>query len=303
MKGTSKIQSALSLATIFLLLATINVRAEVSALDATGKRVSLKSTAQRIISLSPHGTEMLFAAGAGEYVLGVGSFSDYPEAAKKIQQVGSYDRLDMEAIIALSPDLIVAWKSGSPGQQVERLERLGFTIFYSNPIELDDIANEVESLAVLAGTSTRITNVMRYWRDELVKLKMRYSGKDKVRAFYQIWHQPLMTVNGKHLISKVMELCGAENVFAGLPSLVPRLDIEAVLAANPELIVASGSVDGRPEWLDGWKQWPQLLAVQKNNISHSPPDVMQRAGPRILEGARHMCELVEQARNRRVDKN
>jgi iron complex transport system substrate-binding protein len=300
MNGISRVLAALLLTTTFFLLATVTALAEVSAIDATGKEVSLEKTAQRIISLAPHVTEMLFAAGAGDQIVGVVSYSDFPEAARKIQQIGSYNRLDMEAIIALSPDLIVAWKSGNPGQQVQRLERLGFTIFYSNPVELDDIANEVESLSVLTGTSTIAGNTMKQWRAELAQLVTRYSGQEKIRAFYQIWHQPLMTVNGEHLISKVMEMCGAENVFADLPMLVPTLDIEAVLAANPELIVASGMANERPEWLDTWKEWPQLLAVQQNNLAHSPPDVMQRAGPRILEGARHMCELVAEAREKRA---
>lgn len=299
MKGISKIQTALLLTTIFILLATITVRAEVSAIDASGKKVSLEKTAQRIISLSPHVTEMLFAAGAGDHLVGVVSYSDFPAQAKDIRQVGSYDRFDVEAIISLSPDLIVAWKSGNPRQYVERLERLGFNIFYSNPVKLNDIADEVESLSKLTGTTAVADKAMRQWRADLQQLKTRYSGEEQIATFYQIWHQPLMTINGEHFISKVMELCGAKNVFFDLPTLAPQLDLEAILAANPELIIASGMAEERPEWLDTWKEWPQLLAVQKNNLAHSPPDVMQRAGPRILEGARHMCELVEQARQKR----
>ena len=267
--------------------------------DDAGATVVLAAPARRIVSLAPHVTELLYAAGAGGYVVGAVDYSDYPEAAKRIPRVGGYTGLDLEAIVALRPDLIIAWQSGNPPSQVERLRALGLAVYVSEPRHIEDVATNIERLGRLAGTADAALRAARAFRQRHEALRRRYAARPAVSVFYQIWDRPLMTVNGKQLISDVIHLCGGRNVFADLPILAPTVDVEAVLAADPEAIVASGAGAARPEWFDAWRRWPQLRAVRRDNLFVVPPDVLQRHGPRILDGAEHLCADLETARRRR----
>lgn len=264
--------------------------------DDLGRTVTLASPARRIVSLAPHATELLFAAGAGAQVIGTVEHSDHPPAAQKIPRVGRYDSLDLESIVALEPDLIVAWHSGNPRHQVDRLRDLGFAVYVSEPRSLDDIAATLERLGTLAGTARSAGEAAAAFRAELSHLRQRYGSQRPVRVFYEIWNRPLMTVNGDQIISQVIALCGGRNVFADLPTLAAQVDLEAVLAADPEAIVGGGMGETRPEWLDDWRAWPQLQAVRRGNLFFVHPDLIQRATPRILEGARLLCGQLEQAR-------
>lgn len=274
-------------------------RADIAADDDAGRTVTLDHPARRVVSLAPHVTELLYAAGAGGYVVGAVDYSDYPEAAKRIPRVGSYTGLDLEAIVALRPDLVVAWQSGNPPAQVERLRALGLAVYVSEPRHIEDVATNIERLGRLAGTTDAALRAARAFRQRHEALRRRYAARPAVTVFYQIWDRPLMTVNGKQLISDVIRLCGGRNVFADLPILAPTVDVEAVLAADPEAIVASGAGAARPEWFDAWRRWPQLKAVRRDNLFVVPPDVLQRHGPRILDGAEHLCADLETARRRR----
>ncbi|WP_459871610.1 cobalamin-binding protein [Endothiovibrio diazotrophicus] len=261
--------------------------------------VAVAAPAQRIVSLAPHITELLFAAGAGTKVVGAVDYSDYPEAARAVPRVGGYRQLDLEGIVALRPDLVVGWDSGNPRPQLERLEALGLHLITEDPHRLEDIPAAVERLGALAGTDEAAQAAAGRFREELARLRARYGGRPPVRVLYQIWDRPLMTVNGEHLISDVIRLCGGENVFAGLSALAPQLDVEAVLAADPEAIAASGMDEARPEWLDMWRAWPKLTATARDNLFFIPPDLIQRHTPRILQGAARLCDQLEQARSRR----
>lgn len=273
--------------------------AEVRVTDDLGQAIVLAQPARRIVSLAPHVTEMLFAAGAGERVVGAVQYSDYPEAAQRVPRVGGYTSLDLEAVVALRPDLIVAWKSGNPAQQLEKLRGLGFAVYITEPRHIEDVPRDIERLGQLAGTATAAHKATAAFRARHEALRRRYGGRPLVDVFYQIWDHPLMTVNGEHLISDVLRLCGGRNVFASLPVLAPKVDVEAVLAADPEAIVASGMGEARPEWLDTWRRWPQLRAVRHNDLFFIPPDLIQRHTPRILDGAERLCTALEQARARR----
>ncbi len=273
--------------------------AEVRVTDDLGQTIVLAQSAQRIVSLAPHVTEMLFAAGAGERIVGAVQYSDYPESAQRIPRVGGYTSLDLEAVVALRPDLIVAWKSGNPAQQLEKLRGLGFAVYITEPRHIEDVPRDIERLGQLAGTAVAAHKTAVAFRARHEVLRRRYGGRPAVDVFYQIWDHPLMTVNGEHLISDVLRLCGGRNVFASLPVLAPKVDVEAVLAADPEAIVASGMGEARPEWLDTWRRWPQLRAVRHNDLFFIPPDLIQRHTPRILDGAERLCTALEQARARR----
>lgn len=271
-------------------------QAQVSVVDDTGATIVLDHPARRIISLAPHVTEMLYAVKAGQFIVGAVDYSDYPEAAKKIPRVGGYDRLDIERILTLKPDLVIAWQSGNPESTIKQLKQLGLTVFLSEPRELEDVAANLEKLGQLAGNETQAVAVATKYRQQLGSLRQQYSTRDRVTVFYQIWDQPLMTINGQQLISKVIDLCGGENVFAKLPTLVPQVSIEAVLLANPEAIVSGGMAAQRPEWIAQWQRWPQLRAVQHGALISIPSDLIQRHSPRVLEGAQLLCTALDRVR-------
>jgi iron complex transport system substrate-binding protein len=283
-------------ATVALLPAA---HAELVFKDDTSREIRLKAPAKRIITLAPHATELLYAAGAGDRLIGTVDYSDFPPAAKKIPRVGSYDRFDLEAISALKPDLIIAWETGNPAAQVEKLKALGLTVYVTQPNRMEDVAGQLEQLGRLAGTEATANAAAAQFRQRLETLRRSNAGKPKIRVFYQIWVTPLMTVGGPQIITSAIELCGGENVFGHLEQMAPTVSVEAVLQANPEAIVATGMGDARPEWLNDWNKWTRMTAVKRGNLFHIHPDLMQRHTPRILDGAEKLCADLDIARSRR----
>ncbi|MDP2821342.1 MAG: cobalamin-binding protein [Sulfuritalea sp.] len=280
-------------------LACLPARAEIVVTDVGGTRIKLAAPARRIVSLAPHITELLFAAGAGDRVVGNVEYGDYPPAAKALPKVGGYSRLDLEAVVALKPDLVLGWESGNSPAAVSRLRALGLTVHLSQSNRIEDIAGELERIGKLAGTEAAANAAAAAFRERYARLAGRYSQRPAVEVFYQVWKQPMMTVNGKQIISDAIRLCGGRNVFATLPILAPTVTVEAVIAANPEVIVASGMGDSRPEWLDDWRRWNTLAAVVRDNLYFVPPDLIQRHTPRILDGAEKLCVHLETARGKR----
>lgn len=286
-----------SLCILLLWLFLLPAQAEIRVMDDTGRSVMLEQPAQRIISLAPYLTELLFAAGAGEAIVGVSAFSDYPDAARALTQVGDAGSLDLEAIVALHPDLVVAWQSGSPRGQAQRLQSLGITVFYSEPRQLMDVPATLLRLGRLAGTEPAAAIQVDNFNHRYAGLHAKYAQRPKVRVFYQIWGQPLMTLNGEHLVSDVMRLCGGENIFDALSTLAPQIDIEAVLQADPDVIIVAADDSDSP-LLAAWRQrWPQLTAVKQGRIYAIPRDLLVRHSPRILDGAERLCKLLEVARH------
>jgi iron complex transport system substrate-binding protein len=290
---TSAWRLLLLLVVVFAMVPVALAKIEVQ--DDAGKIVSVAKPARRIVSLSPHATELLFVAGAGPYVVGVAAYSDYPQAAGDIPRIGDASGLDLEKIVGLRPDLVVAWKSGNPPRVVKRLEELGIPVFRSEPRNMTDIAENIEDLGMLANTLDVARRESANFRLRYSDLRSRYAHRKVVGVFYQIWHSPLMTVNGQHLISDVIQLCGGINVFSNLPTLTPQIDIEAVLQANPTAIVAAGLNDSTV--LDGWRKWTYVDAVKKDNLFLIPYNLIARQSPRILDGAEQLCKVLEIARS------
>ncbi|HFD78910.1 MAG TPA: cobalamin-binding protein [Gammaproteobacteria bacterium] len=285
-----------SLLASLLVLPLACAAAPVTATDDAGHELHLDGPARRIVSLAPHITELLFAAGAGAQVVGVSEYSDYPPAALTLPRVGSGAGLDLEAIVALRPELVVAWSSGNSHPQLEKLEQLGIPVFYSEPRRIDDIATSLERLGRLAGSEVQARRAAEAFRAGVARLGRAYAGRQPVRVFYQIWQRPLMTVNGRHMISAWLRLCGARNVFSDLPDLAPVIDLEAVLQANPEAIVA-GRYPGKGEdWKKMWLAWPQLEAVARHHLFTVPAERMERQTPRSLEAAAELCEKIDSTR-------
>ncbi|MDR1995408.1 cobalamin-binding protein [Azonexus sp.] len=277
-----------------------NAHAELVVKDDTGREVRLPAPAQRIVTLAPHAAEILFAAGAGSKLVGAVEYSDYPAEAKKVPRVGAYSRLDLEAIAALKPDLLLAWESGNNMNQIDKLRTLGLTVYVSQPNRMEDVADQLERLGQLAGTEAVANAAAQHFRERLASLRAANAGKPKVRVFYQIWKAPLMTVGGPQIISSAIALCGGVNMFGHLDRMAPTVSVEAVLEADPEVIIATGMSDARPDWLNDWAKWTRMTAVKRDNLFHIHPDILQRHTPRLLDGAERLCAVLDVARNRRL---
>ena len=277
-----------------LLLISFSGAAEI--IDDEGNLVRLEKPAKRIISLAPSLTELVYAAGAGSRLIGVVEYSDYPASADSLPVVGRFDGLDIERILELKPDLIVAWQSGNPKSSITQLKNLNLKVYVAEPKNLSSIPSHIEKLSVLTGTESRAQIAIQEFNSIYGELKRRYNNKSKVKIFYQLWDRPIITVGGNELINDIIELCGGENIFGDLPQLAPKIDQESVLIRNPKVIVASGSNTERPQWLDEWKLWPQLTAVAEENLYFIIPELLQRHTPRALLGTRQMCEYIDQAR-------
>ncbi|SIT40305.1 ABC-type Fe3+-hydroxamate transport system, periplasmic component [Paraburkholderia piptadeniae] len=289
-----------------LLYANANASTPITVTDDTSTPVTLAQPAQRVISLAPHVTEMIYAAGGGAKLVGAVSYSDYPPEAKQLPRVGDNKSLDLERIVALKPDLIVVWRHGNAQRQIDRLREMHIPLYFSEPHHLDDIAVTLTKLGQLLGTSQAADAAARAWRDDIASLRARYSTQPSVSVFYQVWDEPLMTLNGEHMISDVIALCGGRNVFAKLEPLVPTVSTEAVLAANPEAIVTAAPGATKPDRplpsLDRWKAWPGMKAVARNNLFAIDGDLINRPAPRLAQGAAQLCKDLDIARSRRPNR-
>jgi iron complex transport system substrate-binding protein len=273
--------------------------AAISVKDGTGATVTLAQPARRIVTLAPHATELVFAAGAGERIVGASDYSDYPPAANAIPRIGGSQQIDTERLLALRPDLLVVWQGGNGERQLEALRRLRVPIYRSEPKSLADIPDEVERLGKLTGAEASAQAAAGAMRTRLAALAERSRGKAPVSVFYQVWDQPLYTLNGRQIVSDAIRLCGGVNVFADLAALAPTVSIEAVLQKNPEVIVRGGKGGDEAPGLAMWQRYPALLATQRGNLYTVRSDLMTRAGPRMVDGAEALCGLLEQARGKR----
>jgi iron complex transport system substrate-binding protein len=271
--------------------------AAVSVVDDSKRTVTLREPARRIVSLAPHATELLYAAGAGPSVVGVSEHSNYPPEATSLPSVGGVAAPDLERVLALKPDLVVAWASGNSSAQIAKLRSLGIPVFESEPRDFATIASSLERLARLAGTEGAAQVQADRFRARLERLRSDYRQRPGVTVFYQIWRAPLMTLNGQHLVSAAIRLCGGENIFGGLPQLAPTVGIESVLKANPEAMIASGGANDDP--FAGWRRFRTLTAVARGNLFMVDGDLMNRATPRVLDATEVLCRQLETARAKR----
>ncbi len=279
----------LSLAVVMPVLAQ-----PVQAVDARGRTVRLARPAQHIITLAPNLTELVFAAGAGGNLAGVARYSDYPPAARQLPVVSDAVQFDLERMLALRADLVLAWHSGTPPDAIVRMERAGLPVFVAGAGSLDDIARNLAAVAQLAGTEGAGAAARSAFESALRELRSRPPVEKSVRVFYEIWDRPLMTVSGAHLISEVIALCGGSNVFGGLRALTPEVSREALLAARPEIVLGGSSADTPESFAARWAALPPPLNVLPAH--RLPPDLMQRPTPRILEGAKRVCALLDGVR-------
>ena len=274
---------------------TAQAMAQFSVIDDRGKQIAFAAPPQRIISLAPNLTELAFAAGMGGHIVAVTAYSDYPQQARKLQQVGDAFRLDWERLVALKPDLILAWGSGSSSKDLAKMEKLRLKVLVLEPRSLNDIPRVLRLLGSISGNRTVAENSATMFEQQLEVIRRKFAGRTKVRAFFQIASEPMLTVNDEHMISDVLRLCGVQNVFGALPLLTPAISSEALVKENPQVMLAVASTNEQEEGIkEIWRRLP-LNAVRQGHMVFVPADLISRSTPRILLGARRMCEQIESA--------
>jgi len=272
-----------------------NANANIDLLQANGETLTLSAPATRIITLAPNLAEFVFAAGAGGQLQAVVEYSDFPAAVLQIPRVGDAFRIDLERIIELRPDLVIAWKTGNPQAALQKLKQLGISVWQMEITHPGEIADAVEHISLAAGTQAHGQLVAQNLRNRLTRLVQQNSGKTPVEYFYQIAARPLYTVNGQHIISRSLQICGGHNVFAGLPTLAPQVSRESVILANPQVMIAP-EIPGEPPALNDWNEWPRLQAVQNKAMLYLPADDISRAAPRLLDSIELACQLLDEVR-------
>jgi iron complex transport system substrate-binding protein len=263
--------------------------------DDTGAAVELASPARRIVTLAPHAAELVASAGAASKLVAVGARTDHPREARALPVVGDANAIDVEAILALAPDLVVTWPWTAPAQ-VARLRDRGIAVFTTAPRTIDAIAADIEKLGTLAGTPAAAGTSARAFRAKVDALARGVRPGARVRVFYQLSDAPLYTIGAGHTITQAIALCGGENVFGSLPVPAPVVNVEEVLAQRPALIVAGTDGARRPRWLDDWRRWPDLPAARDAGLAVVDADLLHRPGPRFVDGVAQLCEAVARAR-------
>jgi len=278
----------------FALFAAVSAAAHaLQATDDRGVTISLERPAWRMVTLAPHLAEIAFAAGAGAKLAGVSSFSRHPAEAERLPVVASYGRVDIERLIALRPDLVLAWRSGNSALQIDRLERIGIRVFVTEARTLADIPRITRLVGALTGGAALADEHARQFETGIEDLRRRHTQERRVAVFLEIWHRPMLTVNGAHLISDAIRICGGRNVFAAAKALTPLVSREQILDARPEAIVTGAARVAT----EAWKGLEPVPAVRNRRIYAVEPDLLHGQGPRLLEGVRALCQRLELARD------
>jgi iron complex transport system substrate-binding protein len=274
-------------------------QAAVSVVDDSGKQVVLARPAQRVISMAPHVTELLFAAGGGARIVGAMNYSDYPAEARRIPLIGSDNQIDLERVIALKPDLLIVWQSGNTARQIAQLAGLGIPVFHSEPRSFETVESSLLRFGRLLGTEQNAAAAAARFRARVDGLRTRYASRPQVSVFYQAWDNPLFTLNGEQIASDAIRVCGGRNIFASLKTIAPQVSLEAVVQADPEAIVGGKRYTPQDRGLSIWQPYRGMTAVRRNNLFTLDEEMITRPGPRVVDGAATLCARLEEARARR----
>ncbi|HEY6515969.1 MAG TPA: cobalamin-binding protein [Steroidobacteraceae bacterium] len=285
---------AISFAFILLGCAlTVQAASSVTVTDDFGHEVTIRYPPQRIVSLAPGATAMLLAAGASSQLVATIEYSGQPASEKKLPKVGSADAIDMERLIALRPDVVIVWPDGNNPAQIATIERLGIPVYGQEAIALDGIADSLRRLGRLAGTSGVADRAARALEGRLAALKREYAhGKQPPTVLLEVWDRPLYTVGGKELMSDALRICGARNAFADLPQRAPAIGIEAVLARNPDIIIANAPTAEADAWLTEWRRFPSLAAVRTGRLLAFDDQRLSGMGPGAIDATAGMCRKI-----------
>ncbi|WP_144392523.1 cobalamin-binding protein [Pleionea sediminis] len=253
-------------------------------------------SAQRIVALSPHAVEMLFAIGAGDRIIGVVEHSDFPKEALVIERVGNYTGVQIERIIELDPDLVVVWSSGNQTQDIKKLRSLGLNLFDSHPQNLADIGNEIIALGKLTGLEKQANTLSKTLAERYQEIKDKYKSKNLVKVFYQLWHDPFRTLGPESWISKMIEDCRGKNIFFDAHVDYPVVSLESILVKNPEVIIIPDHSKNAKAHRGIWESWQQISAVKNNQFYALDGDLLHRFSPRAIDGLEQLCQAIDKAR-------
>lgn len=290
--GPGCIRRKVCLFFVVLLLCPAARAGEIELVQADGTPLLLPAPATRVITLSPHLAELVFAAGAGDLLVATVEYSDFPGPVKTIPRIGDAYRLDAERIVAQHPDLVIAWDSGNPRAAIAQLRSLGLTVWTVEIREPAGIADSIDAIGRATGHGDTARRDSEDVRRRLNQLTAKYRDANPVSYFYQVGAKPLFTVNGDHLISKGLDMCGGANVFDREPGLAFQVGYESVIVANPDALFAPSS-EGSGDPLSAWREWPAMRAVQHDALFQLPADAVSRASPRFLDALELACGLLD----------
>ncbi|TLY58583.1 MAG: cobalamin-binding protein [Gammaproteobacteria bacterium] len=277
-----------------LAAAVSNKATHITVSDDTGQRVAVLNPPLRIVSLAPGATEMLFAAGAGPHVVATVQYSDQPSAAQRVPRIGDVTGVDIERLVALHPDVAVVWPGGGNPAQIEEIARLGIPVYRQQVNALADLPDSLRRVGALAGTGTAAEQAARALEAHLARLSREYRRDRQPSVLLEVWNRPIYTVGGTHLMSDALRLCSARNVFADLRDLGPVVDIEAVIARNPDIIVAVAPPGEGAAWLAEWKRFGSLSAVRGGRLIAFEDQAFVRLGPSVIDAAEALCRRIAQ---------
>ena len=291
-----KIHKQIVLLILVLILGSLSI-----SVSAMYKLPDVKN-AQRIIALSPHSVELLFALGVGDRIIGTTEFADYPEAANKIERVGGYHGFQTERIVELQPDLIVAWEGGNRSEDLDLFEKLELPVYRSETKRLRHIAVELEALGVLTSTENKAAELIKDFHDNLDRLSQQNKDKQKISFFYQLWSAPIRTISTGSWINEMLEICGGKNIIDDPKVEYPQISLETVLLNEPQAIIIPanhGHDNGKLSGLN-WKEWPEIPAVKNNHIYRINGDILHRFSLRVIEATQILCTTFDTIRQNKV---
>lgn len=280
----------------YSLLSVIVILSSLSSLAKASNDASLHDNYYRIISLAPHITEMLYSAGAGDKLVGVVQYSDYPTEALSLPIIGSYNGINLEAIIALKPDLIVGWKEGNQQKDLKRLQSFGIPVWATEVRSLKDIPKQIQHFGEQVGKPDQAIKIANRLENELNRIQKNYRNRPKIRTFYQIWNNPFITINDKQFIGQAIQLCGGQNIFHDLPLLSAEVSLESVISNNPQVILLGGRKSMQAVWKEDWQKWPSISAVKNNQVHRLNADLFQRPTARMIMALEDLCLTIDHAR-------
>lgn len=254
---------------------------------------TVQAEKQRIVALAPHIVEMLFDIGAGEHIVGTVDYADYPEAALKIPRIGGYHGIQIEKILALKPDLVIVWQSGNKASDIEQMEKMGLNIIYSEPGKIEDVARELRKLGKHTGYEAQAETVASGYLKRLAALRQQHANIAPMKVFYQLWPEPMRTINKGTLINQLIEVCQGQNVFADNPTPYPQIGIENVIVAQPELIILPDEKSNQVQPVINWQKWQEIPAVKHQRFIRVNADLMHRFSTRMLDGIEDMCKKID----------
>jgi iron complex transport system substrate-binding protein len=261
--------------------------------DDLGAAVAVPAAPLRIVSLTPGATEMLFAAGAGGQLIATVQYSSEPPAARNVPRIGDVAAIDMERLVALHPDVVIAWPAGGNPAQRAKIEALGIPLYRQQVARLADLPVSLRRLGVLAGTPAVAEPAAAALDARLAALRRTYRAQGhRPSVLLQVWNRPIYTIGGRHLMSDALELCGARNVFADLPEPGPLVDTEAVIGRDPDIILAAAPPGEGAAWVADWQRFSGLAAVRNHRVVAFENQALSRLGPSVLDATEELCRTI-----------